>query len=153
MGKVVHTDCCPICGSNSLHKEFSAVDYLVSQEPFDVWICDHCGFRFTQDVPDEQEIGVDQDGKDYVGKDQGLEQGGLPGAAEDTDDQGGGDEREKQNYKKQRRAAGQRRMLRCGRFRIHLRSPFRHHLRRPGPPILHIRFPVPPRRLLSAAEG
>ena len=66
MGKVVHTDCCPICGSNSLHKEFSAVDYLVSQETFDVWICDHCGFRFTQDVPDEQEIGKYYESADYI---------------------------------------------------------------------------------------
>ena len=66
MGKVVHTDCCPICGSNSLHKEFCAVHYLVSQETFDVWICDHCGFRFTQDVPDEQEIGKYYESADYI---------------------------------------------------------------------------------------
>ena len=48
------------------HKEFSAVDYLVSQETFDVWICDHCGFRFTQDVPDEQEIGKYYESADYI---------------------------------------------------------------------------------------
>jgi 2-polyprenyl-3-methyl-5-hydroxy-6-metoxy-1,4-benzoquinol methylase len=49
-----------------LHKEFSAVDYLVSQETFDVWVCDHCGFRFTQDVPDEQEIGKYYESADYI---------------------------------------------------------------------------------------
>ena len=66
MSKLVHTDCCPICGSNSLHKEFSAVDRLVSQETFDVWLCDHCGFRFTQDVPDEQEIASYYESSDYI---------------------------------------------------------------------------------------
>jgi 2-polyprenyl-3-methyl-5-hydroxy-6-metoxy-1,4-benzoquinol methylase len=49
-----------------LHKEFSAVDRLVSQETFDVWLCDHCGFRFTQDVPDEQEIASYYESSDYI---------------------------------------------------------------------------------------
>ncbi len=66
MGRVVHIDCCPICGSNSLHKEFSAVDHLVSQECFDVWICGHCGFRFTQNVPDEQGIDKYYESADYI---------------------------------------------------------------------------------------
>ena len=66
MGRAVHIDCCPICGSNSLHKEFSAVDHFVSQECFDVWICGHCGFRFTQNVPDEQEIDKYYESADYI---------------------------------------------------------------------------------------
>lgn len=66
MGRVVHIDCCPICGSNSLHKEFSAVDHFVSQECFDVWICGHCGFRFTQNVPDEQGIDKYYESADYI---------------------------------------------------------------------------------------
>ena len=66
MGRVVYIDCCPICGSNSLHKEFSAVDHLVSQECFDVWICGHCGFRFTQNVPDEQGIDKYYESADYI---------------------------------------------------------------------------------------
>ena len=66
MGRAVHIDCCPICGSNSLHKEFSAVDHLVSQECFDVWICGHCGFRLTQNVPDEQGIDKYYESADYI---------------------------------------------------------------------------------------
>ncbi|MCR4764677.1 MAG: class I SAM-dependent methyltransferase [Bacteroidaceae bacterium] len=66
MSKIVHTDCCPICGSNSLQKEFSAVDRLVSKETFDVWHCAHCGFKFTQDAPDESEIGRYYESADYV---------------------------------------------------------------------------------------
>ena len=66
MGRVVYIDCCPICGSNSLHKEFSAVDHLVSQECFDVWICGHCGFRLTQNVPDEQGIDKYYESADYI---------------------------------------------------------------------------------------
>lgn len=66
MGRVVHIDCCPICGSNSLHKEFSAVDHLVSQECFDVWMCGHCGFRLTQNVPDEQGIDKYYESADYI---------------------------------------------------------------------------------------
>ena len=66
MSKIVHTDCCPICGGHLLHKEFPAVDRLVSQDTFDVWLCDQCGFRFTQDVPDEQEIGKYYESPDYI---------------------------------------------------------------------------------------
>ena len=66
MGRAVHIDCCPICGSNSLHKEFSAVDHLVSQECFDVWMCGHCGFRLTQNVPDEQGIDKYYESADYI---------------------------------------------------------------------------------------
>ena len=66
MSKIFHTDCCPICGSNSLRKEFPAVDRMVSQETFDVWHCDHCGFRFTQDVPDETEIDRYYESTDYI---------------------------------------------------------------------------------------
>ena len=66
MGRVVHIDCCPICGSNSLHKEFSAVDHFVSQECFDVWMCGHCGFRLTQNVPDEQGIDKYYESADYI---------------------------------------------------------------------------------------
>lgn len=49
-----------------MHKEFPAIDRLASQETFDVWLCDNCSFRFTQDVPDEQEIGKYYESADYI---------------------------------------------------------------------------------------
>jgi len=66
MSNKVHTDKCPICGSESLNKALTAVDRLVSQEAFEVWKCEACGFMFTQDVPDEQEIGKYYDSPEYI---------------------------------------------------------------------------------------
>ena len=66
MSSIVHTDSCPICGGKNLKQAFSAVDHLVSKETFDVWQCEECGFKFTQDVPDEQEIGRYYESPDYI---------------------------------------------------------------------------------------
>ncbi len=66
MSSIVHTDSCPICGGKKLKQAFSAVDHLVSKETFDVWQCEECGFKFTQDVPDEQEIGRYYESPDYI---------------------------------------------------------------------------------------
>lgn len=62
----VHTDSCPLCGGKSLSKAFSAVDRLASQEAFEIWECGNCGFKLTQDAPNDQEIGRYYESQDYI---------------------------------------------------------------------------------------
>ena len=71
----VHIDSCPICGGKSLSKAFSAIDRLASQEAFEIWECGNCGFKLTQDAPNDQEIGRYYESPDYISHsdtDQGL---------------------------------------------------------------------------------
>jgi len=42
------------------------VDYLVSRDTFEIYACASCGFMFTQDVPDESEMGAYYHSPDYV---------------------------------------------------------------------------------------
>lgn len=75
MSNRVHIDCCPICGGKRLSKAFSAFDRLATQEAFEVWECGDCGFKLTQDVPHDQEIGRYYQSPDYISHsdtDQGL---------------------------------------------------------------------------------
>lgn len=66
MNKIVHTDSCPICGGKNFKFLFTTVDRLVSQESFDVWQCEECGFKLTQDVPNEQEIERYYESPNYI---------------------------------------------------------------------------------------
>lgn len=47
---------CPACASDSIHTVLSARDHTVSQELFEIWECENCSLRFTQNVPDENTI-------------------------------------------------------------------------------------------------
>lgn len=47
---------CPCCKGVGISKVLSAKDHTVSSEIFDIWECDVCSARFTQNVPDETEI-------------------------------------------------------------------------------------------------
>ena len=66
MNKMVHTECCPICGSKSLKSSFTAIDHLLSQKSFEVWQCADCGFMLTQDAPDVQQIAKYYESADYI---------------------------------------------------------------------------------------
>lgn len=44
----------------------TAKDHTVSQETFDVWQCQECGLRFTQDVPRETGIGRYYESEAYI---------------------------------------------------------------------------------------
>jgi len=57
---------CPCCGSNYIRKSFIAKDHTVSQESFEVWICDDCSLQFTQDVPNAENIGAYYKSTAYV---------------------------------------------------------------------------------------
>ncbi len=62
----LHIHACPLCGSRQFSHWMKCKDYCMSNEEFDVYSCDGCGFRFTQDVPVEAEIGSYYETPDYI---------------------------------------------------------------------------------------
>lgn len=57
MSQLIHYTHCPACHSGEIYPALSAKDYTVSQEVFEIWQCEDCSLRFTQDVPDKSGIG------------------------------------------------------------------------------------------------
>ena len=66
MGQNITYQQCPCCGSNYIKKSFVAKDHTVSNESFEVWICDDCSLQFTQTVPDAENIGAYYKSTAYV---------------------------------------------------------------------------------------
>ncbi len=57
---------CPVCNSSDIFEVLVAIDHTVSREQFPVWQCRECSLRFTQSVPDEQNIGKYYQSGDYI---------------------------------------------------------------------------------------
>lgn len=57
---------CPSCGSTHIQPELKAIDHTVSREIFEIWTCDDCTLRFTQNVPDAEDIGKYYQSEDYI---------------------------------------------------------------------------------------
>lgn len=57
---------CPVCESSEFSEVLIAKDYTVSQEQFPVMECGQCGFRFTQQIPDEETIGAYYQSEEYI---------------------------------------------------------------------------------------
>ena len=55
MDTITHLHC-PACESNQIKPVLSVKDYTVSGETFEVWHCNHCTIRFTQNIPAESSI-------------------------------------------------------------------------------------------------
>ncbi len=53
----IHYQNCPLCGSANIRHYLLAKDNTVTQQQFPIWQCLDCTGMFTQDVPDEQNIG------------------------------------------------------------------------------------------------
>jgi 2-polyprenyl-3-methyl-5-hydroxy-6-metoxy-1,4-benzoquinol methylase len=66
MTNPVHYTHCPACKAAAIHKVLAVKDYTVSQELFEVWHCDACSLRFTQDVPAEAAIGKYYQSENYI---------------------------------------------------------------------------------------
>ena len=63
---ILNIDKCPLCGKGHFSKERTCTDHYATGEQFDVFRCEECGFLFTKDVPDEQEIGRYYESPDYI---------------------------------------------------------------------------------------
>ena len=57
---------CPCCKSENIAKALSAKDHTVSNEVFEIWQCNTCTARFTQNVPDKNEIKKYYKSEDYI---------------------------------------------------------------------------------------
>lgn len=62
----VHSTNCPVCGSAAIHPHLTVKDHSVSKEEFMIWQCKNCLLQFTQDVPNEESIGVYYQSSDYI---------------------------------------------------------------------------------------
>lgn len=62
----VHYNTCPVCNSGNINPLLTVKDFSVSKEEFVVWQCSDCALRFTQDVPDENNIGRYYKSEDYI---------------------------------------------------------------------------------------
>lgn len=62
----VHYSTCPVCNSGNINPLLTVKDFSVSKEEFVVWQCHDCTLRFTQDIPDENNIGRYYKSEDYI---------------------------------------------------------------------------------------
>jgi SAM-dependent methyltransferase len=63
---VNHYSTCPSCHSDAIRNALVATDYTVSHERFEIWQCEACSLRFTQDGPDASNIGRYYRSEDYI---------------------------------------------------------------------------------------
>jgi 2-polyprenyl-3-methyl-5-hydroxy-6-metoxy-1,4-benzoquinol methylase len=63
---MIHYQHCPSCGSAAIRFKFDCTDNSVSKERFPVWECDSCTLRFTQNFPEENEIGRYYNAEAYI---------------------------------------------------------------------------------------
>jgi len=66
MAHKIKYDHCLCCGSAAINKVFECKDYTVSNEYFEIWKCNTCTFRFTQNVPDETSIVTYYQSSNYI---------------------------------------------------------------------------------------
>jgi 2-polyprenyl-3-methyl-5-hydroxy-6-metoxy-1,4-benzoquinol methylase len=59
-------DRCPVCESTGIQKFLTATDHTVSHEQFEIWQCANCSLRFTQDVPEQNDIGRYYQSEEYI---------------------------------------------------------------------------------------
>jgi 2-polyprenyl-3-methyl-5-hydroxy-6-metoxy-1,4-benzoquinol methylase len=62
----IHYTECPVCNAKDIKKVLDIQDYTVSKEFFEVWHCNQCTFRFTQNIPSAVNIGPYYQSANYV---------------------------------------------------------------------------------------
>lgn len=63
---MVHYYKCPLCNSEDTGAWLQVPDYFLTGEKFELVRCSNCGFLFTQDHPDIEEIGRYYESADYI---------------------------------------------------------------------------------------
>jgi SAM-dependent methyltransferase len=63
---MVHHNVCPLCSSEKISFFLKCTDHFLSREEFELWQCSSCGFRFTQNYPEESLIGRYYESEDYI---------------------------------------------------------------------------------------
>jgi SAM-dependent methyltransferase len=57
---------CPVCGSKQFKPFITCTDFFVSGEQFEIRECTGCGFKFTANAEDEENIGLYYQSEDYI---------------------------------------------------------------------------------------
>ncbi len=57
---------CPNCGNNNISCVLEAKDHTVSGEEFEIWECENCTQRFTQNIPGAENIGNYYQSENYI---------------------------------------------------------------------------------------
>lgn len=57
---------CPNCGNINISFILRAKDYTVSGEEFEIWECKNCTQRFTQNIPEKEDIGKYYQSENYI---------------------------------------------------------------------------------------
>lgn len=57
---------CPSCGDENIFHVLSAKDHTVSGEEFEIWECKNCSLRFTQNIPEQENIGRYYQSENYI---------------------------------------------------------------------------------------
>jgi 2-polyprenyl-3-methyl-5-hydroxy-6-metoxy-1,4-benzoquinol methylase len=60
---------CPLCSSSRIEFYLKCRDHLLSGEEFELYKCESCSFIFTQEYPDEIQIGNYYDSEEYISHD------------------------------------------------------------------------------------
>lgn len=63
---MIHHNNCPVCNCPEITFYISCTDHLVTGKDFDLYKCRECDFLFTQDYPEEFEIGSYYDSSEYI---------------------------------------------------------------------------------------
>ena len=63
--KIVRSEC-PCCKSDDIIFVLEAKDHTVSGEDFEIWQCNICTLRFTQSIPDKEEIDAYYKSENYI---------------------------------------------------------------------------------------
>lgn len=63
---MIHYNNCPLCNDRAIVYDFSAIDHTVSGESYEVWRCNNCQGLFTQDIPNEDQIGKYYHSDNYI---------------------------------------------------------------------------------------
>jgi SAM-dependent methyltransferase len=57
---------CPVCGSKQFNPFITCTDFFVSGEQFEIRECSGCGFKFTANAEDEENIGRYYQSEEYI---------------------------------------------------------------------------------------
>jgi 2-polyprenyl-3-methyl-5-hydroxy-6-metoxy-1,4-benzoquinol methylase len=63
---MVHHKECPLCSSGKIESLFRCFDFFLTKKEFPVFRCTECGFTFTQDYPEENDMGQFYESVDYI---------------------------------------------------------------------------------------
>lgn len=66
MNPIITHTCCPVCKSTNIHRVLNVKDHTVSKEFFNIWQCDACTLRFTQNIPDKISIANYYQSENYI---------------------------------------------------------------------------------------